>query len=92
MEELQPALLLLVGVAAAYAPGVPDSRLDPELVLVLFLPALLYSAALQSSVEGFRANARPIALLSVGLVWDASAITGTAPRLPRQPIGGCAAR
>lgn len=89
MEELQPALLLvvvvgvvglvarrlgvpppalLVGVAAAYAPGVPDTRLDPELVLVLFLPALLYSAALQSSVEGFRANARPIALLSVGLV------------------------
>lgn len=63
-----PILVVLVGLAVSFVPGIPDYELDPELVLVLFLPPLLYSAALESSYVGFRANLRPIGLLSIGLV------------------------
>ena len=61
-----PILLVLVGLAVSYLPFVPDYALNPELVLVLFLPPLLYSAAWSSSARGFRLNKRPILLMSVG--------------------------
>ncbi|HEX3781079.1 MAG TPA: Na+/H+ antiporter [Pseudonocardiaceae bacterium] len=63
-----PLLLVAVGLVVSYLPGVPDFQINPQLVLVLFMPPLLYSASLGSSYLGFRANVRPIALLSVGLV------------------------
>lgn len=63
-----PVLLVVAGLVVSAVPGVPDYRLDPELVLVFFLPPLVYSAALNSSLTAVRANARPIGLLSVGLV------------------------
>lgn len=63
-----PLLLLAVGVAASYLPRLPELRLDPELVLIGLLPPLLYAAAIQTSLVDFRANRRPILLLSVGLV------------------------
>ena len=63
-----PLLLTAVGVAASYVPAVPEVELSPELVLLGFLPPLLYAAALNTSLVDFRANRRPIALLSVGLV------------------------
>ena len=63
-----PLLVVAVGLVVSFIPGMPDFRIDPELVLVLFLPPLLYSAALDSSYLAFRANVRPIALLSVVLV------------------------
>jgi Na+/H+ antiporter len=63
-----PLVLVAVGLVVSFIPGMPDFRIDPQLVLVLFLPPLLYSAALDSSYLSFRANLRPITLLSVGLV------------------------
>jgi len=63
-----PILLVVAGLAVSLIPGAPAYHLDPELVLVLFLPPLVYSAAINSSLGAVRANARPIALLSVGLV------------------------
>ncbi|MFI9382998.1 Na+/H+ antiporter [Kutzneria sp. NPDC052558] len=63
-----PLLLVAVGLAVSFAPGVPDFRLEPELVLVIVLPPLLYSSALDSSYVNIRRNIRPIALLAVGLV------------------------
>lgn len=63
-----PLLLVAVGLVVSFIPGVPAVQIDPELVLVLFLPPLLYSASLDSSYLGFRANVRPIAFLAVGLV------------------------
>ncbi len=63
-----PLLLTLVGLAASFIPAVPDVELSPEIVLIGFLPPLLYAAALNTSLVDFRANRRPIALLSVGLV------------------------
>ena len=63
-----PLLLIAVGVVGAYIPGIPEVRLEPEVVLLGLLPPLLYAAAVQTSLVDFRANLRPILLLSVGLV------------------------
>ncbi|MEU1626317.1 Na+/H+ antiporter [Streptomyces sp. NPDC020096] len=71
-----PLLLVTVGLAASYLPGVPHYRLDPHLVLPFVLPPLLHTAALDSSYLGLRANLRPVALLSVGYVLFATAVVG----------------
>jgi CPA1 family monovalent cation:H+ antiporter len=63
-----PLLLIAVGVVGAYVPGMPEVRLEPDVVLLGLLPPLLYAAAVQTSLVDFRANLRPILLLSVGLV------------------------
>lgn len=63
-----PIVLVVVGLLVSYLPGVPDYRLEPDLVLVVFLPPLLYSAALDSSYLAIRAHLVKIGSLSVGLV------------------------
>jgi monovalent cation/hydrogen antiporter len=63
-----PILLVLGGLALGFVPGMPELELPPELVLVAFLPPLLYSAAFFTSLRELRANVRAISLLSVGLV------------------------
>ena len=63
-----PLVLVGVGLAVSFIPGLPEFALEPELILVLVLPPLLYSAALDSSYHNIRANLRPIGLLAVGLV------------------------
>jgi len=63
-----PFLLILVGIAASYAPMIPDVELSEEIVLFGLLPPLLYAAAQGTSLVDFRANQRSILLLSVGLV------------------------
>ncbi|MFC0544837.1 Na+/H+ antiporter [Kutzneria chonburiensis] len=63
-----PLLLVGVGLAASFVPGMPDFRLEPELVLVLVLPPLLYTSALESSYVNIRRNIRAIGLLAIGLV------------------------
>src|SRR5262250_1988722 len=61
-------LLVLTGVALALVPGLPAVELAPELVLLLVLPPLIYSAAVDMSWSEFRFNLRPISLLAVGCV------------------------
>jgi monovalent cation/hydrogen antiporter len=63
-----PIVLVLGGIVLGATPGIPDITLDPDLVLVIFLPPLLYSAAFFADLQAFRANARPIALAAIGLV------------------------
>jgi monovalent cation/hydrogen antiporter len=63
-----PILMVLGGLVLSFVPGLPDFELPPELVLVAFLPPLLYSAAFFTSLRDLRANMRPIGLLSIGLV------------------------
>ncbi|WP_037607817.1 Na+/H+ antiporter [Streptacidiphilus rugosus] len=63
-----PLLLVLAGLGAAYLPGLPDYSLDPEIVLPLVLPPLLYTAAQDASYRSLRRNVRPVALLSIGYV------------------------
>lgn len=63
-----PFLLIGVGIAASYVPWVPQVELTSDVVLFGLLPPLLYAAAQGTSLVDFRANKRPILLLSVGLV------------------------
>ena len=63
-----PLLLMLVGIGISFVPFVDEPRLSPEVVLVGFLPPLLYAAAIRTSLIDFRANLRPIGYLSVLLV------------------------
>src|SRR3954451_12354332 len=63
-----PILFVLGGLALGFVPGLPEIELAPELVLLIALPPLLYSAAFFSSLRDLRANVRSLGLLAVGLV------------------------
>jgi CPA1 family monovalent cation:H+ antiporter len=63
-----PILMVLGGLVLSFVPGLPDFDLPPELVLVAFLPPLLYSSAFFTSLRDLRANVYSIGLLSIGLV------------------------
>lgn len=63
-----PVLLVIGGLILSFVPSLPRVELPPELVFLIFLPPLLYSAAFFSSARDLKANLRPIALLSIGLV------------------------
>jgi CPA1 family monovalent cation:H+ antiporter len=63
-----PILLVLGGIALAFMPRPPELGLPPHLVLVLFLPPLLFSAAASMSWRDFATHLRTIGLLAVGLV------------------------
>jgi CPA1 family monovalent cation:H+ antiporter len=61
-------VLVLAGVALALVPGLPRIELAPELVLLVILPPLIYSAGVAMSWREFRFNLRPISLLAFGCV------------------------
>src|SRR5437899_7613585 len=63
-----PILLTIGGVVLALVPGLPAIQLDPQLVFNLFLPPLLYPAAVYTSWRDFRANLRSILPLAIVLV------------------------
>src|ERR1041385_5290722 len=61
-------VLVLAGIALALVPGLPPVTLAPEVVLLVILPPLIYSAGVAMSWREFKFNLRPIALLAVGCV------------------------
>jgi len=63
-----PILLTIGGVVLALIPGLPAIHLDPQLVFNLFLPPLLYPAAVYTSWRDFRSNLRSILPLAIVLV------------------------
>ena len=63
-----PALFVVGGVVLGLLPGIPHIALEPELVLLVFLPPLLFGAAFETPIRDLRANLWPIARLAVGLV------------------------
>lgn len=63
-----PIVLVLGAIPLGYVPGVPEVELEPDLVLVIFLPPLLYVAAFFADLRALRADARALSLTSVGLV------------------------
>ncbi|MBU3065951.1 Na+/H+ antiporter [Nocardia sp. NEAU-G5] len=66
---LAPAVLMTVfGLILAVIPAVPNINLEPELILPLVLPPLLYAAARRTSWQQFASSAGPILLRAVGLV------------------------
>ncbi len=54
----------------------PAVHLEPEIVLWLVIPPLLYAAALRASLMGIRADWRPISSLSIALVLVTAAAVG----------------
>ncbi len=67
--KVAPSILLVIaGVGMALIPGLPKVRLAPEVVLLVILPPLIYSAGVAMSWREFRFNLRPIALLAFGCV------------------------
>ncbi|MBB5871250.1 CPA1 family monovalent cation:H+ antiporter [Allocatelliglobosispora scoriae] len=63
-----PVLLTIVGIGVALIPGVPPIELDPDLILPVLLPPLLWTAASRTSWTHLKANMRPILALAVALV------------------------
>jgi CPA1 family monovalent cation:H+ antiporter len=63
-----PIVLVLGGIAIGYIPGVPTIPFPPELVLVVFLPPLLYWESVTAPTSEFRAGALWIFQMAFGLV------------------------
>jgi CPA1 family monovalent cation:H+ antiporter len=81
-----PVLLMPIGLTLALVPGIPAVHLDPEIVLSLFLPPLIYTAAVMTSWPDFHANRRPILLMAVGCVlFTTAAVAVTAHYLIGMP-------
>ncbi|MEY2514162.1 MAG: monovalent cation/hydrogen antiporter [bacterium] len=63
-----PVVLVLGGILLGVLPGLPEARLNPDLVLVIFLPPLIYSSAFFTNLSDLRRDLRPISTLAIGLV------------------------
>jgi len=73
-----PITLVLGGTVIGFLPGIPSVELDPDIVLLIFLPPLLYGAAFFTSVRELRQNARAIATLAIPLVFVTMAAVAVA--------------
>jgi CPA1 family monovalent cation:H+ antiporter len=63
-----PILLVVAGLVISFVPHVPRIPLNPDIVFLLFLPPLIYSAAWQTNWREFRRNVLSISMLATGLV------------------------
>jgi Na+/H+ antiporter len=63
-----PIVLVVAGLLLGFIPGIPKVSLDPELIFLVVLPPLLYSAAWLTSWREFSYNLTSIASLAIGLV------------------------
>lgn len=82
-----PIALVLGGLAIGFIPGLPRVRLDPNLVLLFFLPPLLYWEAITAPTDIMLENRTQIGALAIGLVLATTcAVAGVAhavvPNLP----------
>jgi CPA1 family monovalent cation:H+ antiporter len=69
LKVAYPILLVIAGLMLSFVPEMPRIGLDPDLVFLVFLPPLLYSAAWTLSWRVFQRNFASIAMLAVGLVF-----------------------
>jgi monovalent cation/hydrogen antiporter len=63
-----PVMLVVGGALFGFIPGVPEVKLNPNVVLVVFLPPLIYGAAVFANLNDMRANLRSLSLVAIGLV------------------------
>jgi NhaP-type Na+/H+ or K+/H+ antiporter len=63
-----PLLVTAVALAVSFIPGLPEFAIEPELILTIVLPPLLYSSALEVSFQSFARSSKHIYRLGVGLV------------------------
>jgi CPA1 family monovalent cation:H+ antiporter len=90
--RLPPAVALLVGGGAlAFVPGLPEIRLDPELVLIVFLPPLLMDGAWFTALAPFRRHLIGITSLAVGAVLFTTLVVALVAKavVPELPWAAC---
>ncbi|RUO98944.1 Na+/H+ antiporter [Hyphomicrobium sp.] len=90
--KLPPAVALLVGGGAlAFVPGLPVFELDPELVLVLFLPPLLMDGAYFTAHAEFRKHIAGVLSLAIGAVVFTTLVIGVVTHwlMPELPWAAC---
>lgn len=63
-----PIVLVVGGIAIGFAPGAPDIEIEPELILVVFLPPLLHRAGFNASPRELRTAAGEVLSLTLSLV------------------------
>lgn len=71
-----PIALVICGLVISLIPGLPVISLRPDIVFLVFLPPLLFSAAWNTSWNHFKTNKRPIMFAAVGLVLFTTLIVG----------------
>ena len=83
-----PIFLVIAGLAISLIPGLPEIRVEPDFVFLIFLPPLLYAAAWNTSWNDFWKYKRPIGLLGFGLVIFTSATVAVVAHwlIPEFPI------
>lgn len=64
-----PVLLIAVGIIVGFIPGFHYVPIDPDVVFLLFLPPLLYDAAVNIPIHDFKANLRTISMMAITLVF-----------------------
>jgi monovalent cation/hydrogen antiporter len=79
-----PIPLVLGGLVLGLIPGIPDIHLNPELVLLVFLPPLLYASAFFADLRSLRAYARVITINAIGMTLATAAVVGV---IAHQVIG-----
>ncbi|NUR62547.1 MAG: Na+/H+ antiporter [Catenulispora sp.] len=87
--ELNGSLVLVVvGIIVSVIPFIPDYDLEPEFVLMILLPPLLYQAAVETSVPSLRQNWQAVMILSVAMVLVTTMLTGFAMHwlIPEMPL------
>ena len=86
-----PTLFVLGGLGLAFVPGLPRIQLEPELVLLVFLPPLLFTAAVETPTRELRAYLGPLVRLSVGLVIFTMAVVAVVAQAAIPTLGWAAA-
>jgi Na+/H+ antiporter len=76
LEVPYPIPLVLGGLVLGLIPGIPDIHLDPDLVLLVFLPPLLYASAFFSDLRSLRADARVIGINAIGMTLATAGVVG----------------
>jgi len=75
-----PIIMVLGGVAAAFAPVVRELAIDPDVAFAVFVPPLLFRAATTTSVREIRDHVRSVALLAIGLVVATTVVVAAVAR------------
>jgi CPA1 family monovalent cation:H+ antiporter len=64
------------GLVLGLVPGIPDIHLNPDLVLLVFLPPLLYASAFFADLRSLRTDARVITINAIGMTLATAAVVG----------------
>ncbi len=89
-----PIVLVVGGLFLGFVPGLPKIQLDPDVVLLIFLPPLLYWESITAPTDVMLENAGQIGLLAIGLVIATTIAVAVVAHaiVPSMPWGGVRAR